>query len=185
MEFSIPWENLTVPDIQYGLAQTNTRIENGLFVPIFYANKEIRCQALHILTPLLPLSDRVDANSNGTYLTLRVSKDLEFYSKLLQLESQNLRHASLNRATWSTQQRVHTYKSAITQLQNGDLDWRIQIPDSGIFSCFDTHRKSWFASSESGLTKTRTWRILARTSGLWIDQAAFGMDWKLIGAFVD
>jgi hypothetical protein len=185
MEFSIPWENLTVSDIHYGQAQANTRIENGLFVPIFYSNTEIRCQALHILTPLIPLSERIDANSVGAYLTVRVPKDTEFAKKLRDLEAQNLQHATLNRMAWWSNQRPPTYKTAITQLGGGDLEWRIQIPDSGIFSCFDTQRKSWFASNESGLTKTRSWRLLVRTSGLWIDQTAFGMEWKLIGAFVD
>jgi len=185
MEFSIPWETLNVSDVQYGLAQTNTRIDNGLFVPLFYANNEIRCQALHLLTPLLPVSDKIESNHIGTYLTLKVSKDGEFAKKLRELETQNLHHATLNRSTWSSSNRILTYKSAITLTTTGDLEWRIQIPDSGIFTCFDNQRKSWFASNESGLTKTRSWRILARTSGLWIDQSSFGMEWKLIGAFID
>jgi hypothetical protein len=183
MEFAVPWERLTVSDVQYGLSQINTRIENGLFIPVYYANRDIRCQALHLLSPSILITDRIDANSVGTFITVRIPHDSEFGKKLQDLDNQNIQHAILHKTSWGSQRL--NYKSSLSQLPDGDLDWRIQIPDSGVFSCFDTQRKSWFASNESGLTKTRTWRILARSSGLWVDPVGFGMDWKLIGAFVD
>jgi len=181
MEFCIPWQRLNVPDIQYGLSQINTRIENGLFVPIYYSDKNVKCQALHLLSPALQVIG-TDPTKNGTFLVLKVPGSIEFAQKLLEFELRNLNHATKNQNMWWANKSNLSYKTAITKLPAGDLEWRIQIPDSGIYSCFDTTRKSWYASNESGLAK-RSCRVLARTSGLWIDNQAFGMEWKLIGAF--
>jgi hypothetical protein len=185
MEFSIPWENWVVSDIQYGLSQTNTRIENGLFVPIFYSNSEVRCQAFHVMSPPLTLHDKIESNNAGTYVSVKIPKESEFGKKLKEFDAQNVAHAALNKNSWWAGNRTTNYRSVLSSNSMGELEWRIQIPDSGIFSCFDMQRKSWFASNESGLSRSRQWRILARTSGLWVDQGAFGMEWKLIGAFVD
>ena len=183
MEFCIPWQRLNVPDIQYGLSQTNTRIDNGLFIPIYYSDKNVKCQALHLLSPALQVLG-IDSTKNGTFLIVSVSGLTEFAKRLLDFELRNLAHATKNQKIWWHQDKSNlSYKTAITKLANGDLEWRIQIPDSGIYSCFDTNRKSWYASNESGLAK-RQMKVLARTSGLWVDQTAFGMEWKLIGAFV-
>jgi len=185
MEFCIPWENWNVEDIQYGLSQSNTRIENGLFVPIFYADRTVKCQAFHILSPPLTISETVEATNQGTFLVVNIPKDSMFGEKLKGFKTHNMNHATRNQTTWwaSNIQKSISYKTALTTLDSGDLEWRIQIPDSGIFTCYDTQRKSWYASNEAGLVN-RQWKILARTSGLWIDQHAFGMEWKLIGTFV-
>lgn len=181
MEFCIPWQRLNVQDIQFGLSQTNTRIENGLFIPIYYSDKNVKCQAVHLLSPPLQISG-IDSTKNGTFLVIKLPGSTEFANKILEFELRNLAHATKNQNIWWTNKSNLSYKTAITKLQSGDLEWRVQIPDSGIYSCFDTVRKSWYASNESGLAK-RNCKILARTSGLWVDQQAFGMEWKLIGAF--
>ena len=182
MEFCIPWQGWNIPDIQYGLSQTNTRIENGLFVPIYYADKNVKCQAVHILSPAFQITG-IDSTKNGTFLVVKIPINCNFREKLLDFDTRNLNHATKNQNTWWFNKTNLSYKTALTKLATGEVEWRIQIPDSGIYSCYDTVRKSWYASNESGLTK-RKCRILARTSGLWIDQQAFGMEWKLIGAFV-
>jgi len=182
MEFCIPWQRWNIPDIQYGLSQTNTRIENGLFVPIYYSDKNVKCQAVHLLAPAFTVQG-IDATKNGTFLVIKVPAKAEFASKLLDFETRNLNLATKNQHAWWPNKTSLSYKTALTTLQNGDLEWRIQIPDSGIYSCFDSVRKSWYASNESGLAR-RECRVLARTSGLWIDHSAFGMEWKLIGAFI-
>lgn len=184
MEFAIPWENWNVKEVQYGLAQTNTRIDNGLFVPIFYSNQLIRCQAFHLLSPILVMNDDIENKQTGTFIVVRIPKDSEFAKKVKELDAQNLQEAVKNKNIWWSTASKHTYHSSLRNHSSGDLEWQIQVPDSGIFTCFDCTRKKWFASNESGLTR-RKWRILVRTSGLWIDQHGFGMDWKLIGAFVE
>jgi hypothetical protein len=185
MEFCIPWENWIVENIQYGLSQTNTRIDNGLFVPIYYADRSVRCQAFHILSLPLSISEKIEATNLGTFLVINIDKDCEFGKKLKEFELRNMAHATHNKSLWwpSNSSKAMTYKTALTTLASGNLEWRIQIPDSGIFSCYDTLRKSWFASNEPGLAN-RKFKILARTSGLWVDQSGFGMEWKLIGTFV-
>lgn len=184
MEFSIPWENWNVKEVQYGLSQTNTRIENGLFVPIFYSNTLIRCQAFHLLSPLLVMNDSIEQKAAGTYINMRIPKDSEFGKRMKELDAQNLQEANKNKSIWWSNNNRHVYHSSLKTLSSGDIEWSIQVPESGIFTCFDSVRKSWYASNESGLVK-RHWRIMVRTSGLWIDQNGFGMDWKLIGAFVE
>jgi len=184
MEFSLPWQNWEIEDIQYGLFQTNTRIENGLFVPIYYTDKTVKCQALHVLSPVLTIVD-TKSNVDGTFIILKIPKDNEFAEKLKQFDQRNIDQATHNQNMWWAKNapKPLSYKTALKTLINGDLEWQVQIPDSGIFSCFDTQRKAWYASNESGTAK-RKWKILVRTSGLWVDQSSFGMEWKLIGAFV-
>ena len=179
MEFCIPWQRWNIQDIQYGLSQTNTRIESGLFVPIYYTDKNVKCQAVHLLSPPLQIV-RIDAIRDGTYLVVKVPLQSEFGLKIMEFESRNKNHAAKNQQVWSKP--ILSYKSALLNSNKEEIEWRIQIPDTGIYSCFDTVRTSWYASNESGLAK-RNCRILARTSGLWIDHTQFGMDWKLIGAF--
>jgi hypothetical protein len=171
MEFSIPWQNWNIEDIKYGLAQNNTRIENGLFVPIYFSDKNVTCQAFHVLTPEVVIKD-VETIHDKMFLVLKLSDANNFGLKLGQFDQKNLEYGKILTLG------AIEYQSAL----KGD-EWYIQIPDSGIFSCYDTKRKSWYASNEAGLLK-RKWRILARTSGLWINQTNYGMDWKLIGAFV-
>jgi hypothetical protein len=185
MEFAIPWQNLNIDDIQYGLSQNNTRIDDGLFVPIYYADKNVRCQAVHILTPELIIRD-IESCDDGIYLNFLIPTNSDFLKKLKELDLRNLQEADTHKNTWWPKNKFLTdisYKTVLKTLSNGQTEWRLQIPDSGIFSCYDTARKSWYASNESGLQK-RKWKILGRTSGLWINQNSFGMDWKLIGAFV-
>jgi len=183
MEFSIPWQNWNIEDIQYGLAQVNTRIENGLFVPIYYSDKNVKCQAFHLLTPELEIQE-IESTKEGIFIIIKIPKSNEFCNKLRTFDEHNLQVASLNQATWwSNSSSQISYKTALRSLPTGETEWRLQIPDSGIFSCYDTQRRSWYASNEAGLAK-RKWKILARTSGLWITESSFGMDWKLIGAFV-
>jgi hypothetical protein len=183
MEFSIPWQNWNIEDIQYGLSQTNTRIDNGLFVPIYFADKNVKCQAFHLLSPELTIQD-TESTNEGIYIIIKIPKDSEFCKKLREFDDRNLHEASKNQSGWwANSSKQISYKTALKNLPSGETEWRLQIPDSGIFSCYDTQRKSWYASNESGLAK-RNWKILARTSGLWINQTSFGMDWKLIGAFV-
>jgi hypothetical protein len=181
MEFCIPWKNLIVDDVQYGLSQVNTRIQGGLFIPIYYADKNVKCQAVHLLTPPLKIIG-LDPNKNGTFLVVRIDKDIEFGSKLLDFDTHNLNHATRNQHNWWNQEKQISYKTALTKYDNGDIDWRIQVPDSGVYSAFDWVRKSWYASNESGLGDRQP-KILARTSGIWVDSNSFGMDWKLIGAY--
>jgi len=185
MEFGIPWQNWNINDIQYGLSQSNTRIEDGLFVPIYFSDKYVKCQAFHLLSPELTIHEMETAN-DGIFLHFKIPKDSEFSRKMREFDQRNLHEAEDFKEGWWPKNRITnpiSYKTALKTLQNGDLEWRLQIPDSGIFSCYDTQRKSWYASNESGLMK-RKWKILARTSGLWINHNSFGMDWKLIGAFV-
>jgi len=182
MEFCIPWQRWNTEDIHYGLHQVNTRIENGLFVPIYYANQSLRCQAIHVLTPALDIST-VENGSNGVFLKVTLSADSEFGKRLLEFDEKNLAQATINKSLWWTnKQSKLSYETAVKRLPSG-IEWKIQIPDSGIFTCFDTKRKCWYASNESAL-QGREWKLVARTSGLWIDSSSFGMEWKLIGAFV-
>lgn len=181
MEFCIPWKNWIVNDVQYGLYQLNTRIDGGLFVPIYYSDKNVKCQAVHLLSPPLNIVG-LDSTKMGTFLVLRINKDSDFGQKLLDLDTHNLNHAARNQHNWWNQEKLISYKTALNKYDNGDIDWRVQVPDSGVYSAFDTIRKSWYASNESGLSKRQA-KILARTSGMWVDPLAFGMDWKLIGAF--
>jgi len=185
MEFCIPWENWETEHIQYALSQENTRVDNALFVPIYYMDRLVKCQALHILSPTLSISDKIEATNLGTFIVVHIDKNSEFGKKLNSFENRNMEHATQNQSTWWPLNATSKimYKTALITLPSGNLEWRIQIPDSGIFSCYDTQRKSWFASNESGLVN-RKWKIVARISGLWVDQKAFGMEWKLIGAFV-
>lgn len=183
MEFCIPWQNWNIEDIQYGISQTNTRIENGLFIPIYFADKNVKCQAFHLLSPELTKQD-IETTNEGIYIIVKMPKNSDFSKKLKEFDERNLQTASKHQSEWwvkSSKQII--YKTALKNLPTGEIEWRLQIPDSGIFSCYDTKRKSWYASNESGLEK-RKWKILARTSGLWINETSFGMDWKLIGAFV-
>lgn len=180
MEFSIPWQNWNIEDIQYGASQVNTRIENGLFVPIYFADKNVRCQAFHLLSPELIIHE-IETTHEGMYAVIRIPKMSEFANKLRAFDERNLQQAAGFQTAWFTKPAV-SYKSALKNIDK-EVEWRLQIPDSGIFSCYDTVRKSWYASNETGLVK-RKWKILARTSGLWINQSSFGMEWKLIGAFV-
>ena len=182
MEFCIPWQNWNVEDVQYGLSQTNTRIENGLFIPIYYSDKNVKCQAVHLLSPPLSIIS-IDSSKIGTFLVIRINKGTDFAKKILDFETRNLNQASRNQHSWWNQEKKIAYKTALTKYESGDIDWRVQVPDSGVYSAFDTTRKSWYASTESGLAK-RQIKILARASGLWVDTNAFGMEWKLIGAFV-
>jgi hypothetical protein len=183
MEFCIPWQNWNIEDVQYGISQTNTRIENGLFIPIYFADKNVKCQAFHLLSPELIRQD-IETTKEGIYIIVKIPKNNDFAKKLKEFDDRNLETASKYQSEWwakSASQIV--YKTALKNLPTGEVEWRLQIPDSGIFSCYDTSRKSWYASNESGLEK-RKWKILARTSGLWVNETSFGMDWKLIGAFV-
>jgi hypothetical protein len=183
MEFGIPWQNWNIDDVQYGSAQLNTRIDNGLFVPIFFLNKNVKCQALHILSPEMIIQE-TESTNDGMYIIVKIPKDSEFVIKLKEFDERNLQQATDFKSTWWTNtSSIISYKTALKTLESGDIEWRLQIPDSGIFSCYDLQRKSWYASNESGLIK-RKWKILARTSGLWINNNSFGMEWKLIGAFV-
>ena len=182
MEFCIPWQNWNIEDIHYGLHQVNTRIESGLFVPIYYTNQTIRCQAFHVLTPALEIRG-TEYGANGVYLKIHVEQESDFAKALLAFDDRNLTHATGNKNLWWPQKKGLQYQTAIKQLPSGDLEWRVQIPETGIFTCFDTKRKCWYASNESNL-ENRKWKIVARTSGLWIDANSFGMEWKLIGAFV-
>lgn len=183
MEFSIPWQNWNIEDVQYGLSQVNTRIESGLFVPIYFSDKNVKCQALHILSPELSIQG-IEATNDGMYIIVKIPKESEFGVKLKDFDERNLQQADSFKSIWWTNPTILiSYKTALKKMENGDVEWRLQIPDSGIFSCYDTQRKSWYASNESGFLK-RKWKILARTSGLWINQNSFGMEWKLIGAFV-
>lgn len=182
MEFCIPWQNWNVEDVQYGLSQVNTRIDKGLFVPIYYSDKNVKCQAVHLLSPPLTITG-IDPSKSGTFVVMRVNKGTEFAAKLLDFETRNMNQASRHQHSWWNQEKQITYKTALTKYENGDIDWRIHVPDSGIYSAFDTVRKTWYASTESGLVK-RQIKVLARASGLWVDPVAFGMEWKLIGAFV-
>lgn len=180
MEFCIPWQRWNIKDIQYGLSQTNTRIENGLFVPIYYTDKNVKCQAVHLLSPALQISG-IESTTNGTFIIVKVLINTEFGAKLMEFETHNQNQAIKNQY-WLIKPSL-IYKTGLIAINKDELEWRVQIPDTGIYSCFDCIRKSWYASNESGLTK-RSCRIVARTSGLWIDKVAFGMEWKLIGAFV-
>jgi len=182
MEFSIPWQNWNVEDIQYGAAQTNTRIEEGLFVPIYFADKNVKCQAFHVMTPELTIQES-ETTKEGVFVILKIPQTTDFGKKLKEFDERNLNHAADFKSTWWSNENI-AYKTALKNLPNGELEWRLQIPDSGIFSCYDTSRKGWYGSNESGLTNKRKWKIMARTSGLWINETSFGMDWKLIGAFV-
>ena len=184
MEFSIPWQNLNIEDIQYGNAQSNTRIENGFFVPIYFADKHVRCQAFHLLSPELTIQE-IETTRDGVFIILKIPKTTDFGKKLKAFDERNLQNAEECRKEWFStgkSEQTITYKTALKNLPNGDLEWRLQIPDSGVFSCYDSSRKGWYGSNESGLVN-RKWKILARTSGLWIIDSSFGMDWKLIGAF--
>ena len=182
MEFCIPWQNWSNNDIQYGLHQVNTRIDNGLFVPIFYANQNVRCQAFHLLTPLIETIG-IETTANGTFLKIVIPQAHEFTQRLIELDERNLQQATTNRSQWWTQKGLMQYQTAVKRVEsNKTVEWRIQIPDSGSFSCFDTLRKSWSQSNEPPCQK-RKWKFVVRTSGLWIDNHSFGMEWKLIGAF--
>jgi hypothetical protein len=182
MEFSIPWQKWNVEDIQYGLAQINTRIEGGLFVPIYFVDNNVKCQAFHVLTPELTIQE-IETTKSGVFAILKIPHKNDFGKRLQEFDVRNLQHAAKFKSTWGSSENV-SYETGLKKLQNGDLEWRLQIPDSGIFSCYDTSRKSWYGSNEAGITSKRHWKIMARTSGLWINQGSFGMDWKLIGAFV-
>lgn len=181
MEFGIPWQRWNIEDIQYGNSQSNTRIENGFFVPLYFADKHVKCQAFHLLSPELTIQE-IETTRDGVYIILKIPKTTEFGKKLKEFDERNLQKAG----EWFTKAEDSSsrisYKTALKNLPNGDLEWRLQIPDSGVFSCFDSNRKGWYASNESGLVN-RKWKILARTSGLWLMDSSFGMDWKLIGAF--
>jgi hypothetical protein len=182
MEFCIPWQNWDTDDIKYGLSQANTRIENGLFVPIYFADKNVKCQAFHLLSPELTFQN-IETTNEGMFIVLKIPETSEFIKKLRMFDDKNLELATNNQNEWWPNNPGEiSYKTAMTKVKE-ETEWRLQIPDSGIFSCYDTQRKSWYASNESGLNK-RKWKILARTSGLWINNNSFGMDWKLIGAFV-
>lgn len=181
MEFSIPWQNWNVNNVQYGIRQTNTRITDGLFIPIYYNERYIRCQALHLYTPELIIKEIVSL-TNGTYAVVEIDKNSPFFEKILEFEQQNQNLADKNKSTWWSENINPIYKSAFSKSTSSML-WHIQIPDSGIFSCYDTQRKSWYASNEEGL-KEKKWRLLARTSGVWVDSTSYGIDWKIIGAFV-
>ena len=183
MEFCIPWQRWNTDDIHYGLHQTNTRIEDGLFIPIYYANQNIRCQAFHVLTPELEIKS-IDNGSTGVFVKVILNKDDEFSKRLVEFDEKNLAHAALHKTLWwDTKKTKLSYETAVKRLPDGVIEWKVQIPDSGIFSCFDTKRKCWYASNESAL-QGRKWKLVVRTSGLWIDANSFGMEWKLIGAFV-
>jgi hypothetical protein len=184
MEFCVPWQNWSIEDIHYGVQQVNTRIDNGLFVPIFYANQNLRCQAFHVLTPALDIKDIDSSNPNAVFLKVRMDADTDFGKRLLEFDERNLQLATTNKTIWwSDKSKKQTYHTAVKILPKNRIEWQIQIPDSGIFTCYDTQRKSWYASNESNL-QGRKWKLVARTSGLWIDNTSFGMEWKLIGAFV-
>jgi hypothetical protein len=143
----------------------------------------VKCQAFHLLSPELTIQD-TESTNEGIYIIIKIPKDSEFCKKLREFDDRNLQEAAQNQSSWwSNLSKQISYKTALKNHPNGETEWRLQIPDSGIFSCYDTQRKSWYASNEAGLAK-RNWKILARTSGLWINQTSFGMDWKLIGAFV-
>lgn len=190
MEFSIPWQNWNIEDIHYGMSQINTRIEDGLFVPIYFADKHVKCQAFHLLSPELTIQE-VETTNDGIYLIIKIPKNTDFNNKLKEFDLKNLQHATYHQSQWwphliqgHVQTQTHgTYKSSLKTQPSGDSEWRLQIPDSGIFSYYDTQKKSWYGSTEAGLMK-RKLKILARTSGLWINKTSFGMDWKLIGAFI-
>lgn len=186
MEFSIPWQNWNIEDIHYGMSQINTRIEDGLFVPIYFADKHVKCQAFHLLSPELTIQE-VETTNDGIYLIIKIPKNTDFNNKLKEFDIKNLQHATYHQSHWWPQltqgQGQGQYKSALKIQASGDSEWRLQIPDSGIFSYYDTQKKSWYGSTEVGLMK-RKLKILARTSGLWINKTSFGMDWKLIGAFI-
>jgi hypothetical protein len=184
MEFSIPWQNWNVNNVQYGIRQTNTRIEDGLFIPLYYNERYIRCQALHLYTPELHLKEILSL-ATGTYAVLEIDKAVDgpFCEKIADFELQNKNIADKNKSVWWQDSSAnYIYKTAFTETPTSIL-WQLQIPDSGIFSCYDTSRKSWYASNEDGL-KERNWRVLARTSGIWVDKTSYGIDWKIIGAFV-
>ena len=180
MEFGIPWQNWNIEDIQYGNVQSNTRIENGLFVPVYFADKHVKCQAFHLLSPELTIQE-IENTRDGTFIILKIPSTTDFGKKLKAFDEHNLQKAEEWFTTHNSQK--ITYKTALKNLPNGDLEWRMQIPDSGVFSSYDSQRKGWYASNEAGLVN-RKWKILARTSGVWIIDSSFGMDWKLIGAFV-
>jgi hypothetical protein len=182
MEFCIPWQNWNVDNVQYGMRQSNTRIVNGLFIPIYYNERYIRCQALHLYTPEMILKD-ILCLSSGTFAVMELDKNNPFCEKITSFEKQNKTVAEKNKAIWwENCPGEYTYKSAFEETETGLL-WQIQIPDTGVFSCYDTNRKSWYASNEEGLCNKK-WRVLARTSGLWVDNLNYGIDWKIIGAFV-
>jgi hypothetical protein len=182
MEFCIPWQNWNIENVQYGIRQTNTRISNGLFIPIYYNERYIRCQALHIYTPEFELKE-IKCLPNGTYAIMEMEKSNPFYDKIISFEKQNKNMAEKNKNLWWENNDVKCeYKSAFEETEN-TIKWYVQIPDSGIFSCYDTQRNSWYASNEEGLN-SKKWRLLARTSGLWVDNLNYGVDWKIIGAFV-
>jgi hypothetical protein len=183
MEFCIPWQNWNIEDIQYGIYQNNTRIENGFFVPIYFADKYVKCQAFHLMTPELTINE-TDLTHETNYLHFKIPKNSDFEKKIREFDLRNLSEAEkFKEAWWPKNNNQISYNTALKSLSSGDTEWRLQIPDSGIFSCDDTVRKCWYTSNESGLAK-RKWKIMVRTSGLWINQNSFGMDWKLIGAFV-
>ena len=153
-------------------------------MPVYYANQNIRCQALHLLTPSLEIIGQENSPS-GVFLRILVPGASEFASRLQEFDAKNLQQATSNKNSWwiTKSAKPLEYQTSIKRLATGDIEWSVQIPESGIFSSYDTKRKTWFASNESGLQK-RKWKIVVRTSGLWIDSTAFGMEWKLIGAFV-
>ena len=184
MEFTIPWQNWDNQDIQFGLTQINTRIEDGFFIPIYFSNNNVRCQAFHLLSPVLEIHN-FSANSNGSFIILKIQNVSEFKEKLCDFEKRIIKHTYKNHAHFWNKDTLSkvTHKSTLTKLNDEFSGLKVQIPDSGLFSCFDTKRKHWYASNETGI-QNRKMKILLRTSGIWIDQNSFGVEWKLIGSFV-
>ena len=183
MEFCVPWQSWSANDIHYGLHQVNTRIDNGLFVPIYYANQVVRCQAFHIVSPIID-SLIIESTQNGTFIKIVLPADHDFAKRLVDLDERNLQQATINKHQWWSHKGQMQYQTAVKRVEsNKTVEWKIQIPDTGSFSCFDTHRKNWYLSSDTTFQK-RKWKFIARTSGLWIDSNSFGMEWKLISAFV-
>ena len=171
-----------INNIQYGIRQANTRIEEGLFIPIYYNERYIRCQALHLYTPEMNLKEILTTNT-CTYAVMELDINSPFCEKIEEYEKKLLDIGEKNKSIWwQNNTLVKQYKSAFVKTPSSLL-WYLQIPDSGIFTCYDTSRKSWYASNEDGL-KNKKWRILARTSGIWVDKKSYGVEWKIIGAYV-
>jgi hypothetical protein len=92
MEFCIPWQNWNIEDIQYGIYQNNTRIENGFFVPIYFADKYVKCQAFHLMTPELTINE-TDLTHETNYLHFKIPKNSDFEKKIREFDLRNLSEA--------------------------------------------------------------------------------------------